>query len=258
AYGLQLPLLFQVDVKDASTALLVIAITLALPSAWMHVRLVKELPAVGDAGQLFRAHWSNGRALVLTAVLQWSSGNLFLLAAGGMLGASAMGALRMAQNLLGVLNVLFLALENSVPLNAARVLQEQGTRALAGYMGSALKRAAIPTVAVIAVLILFPGPLMGLVYGPEQYEHAWLLSAFAGSYLFVFLGTFLRFALRTLDRNRAILLGYIVTSVFSLVTAKALVGHLGLPGVMIGLFSVQLINLLIYARSVRELWPWNK
>jgi O-antigen/teichoic acid export membrane protein len=162
----------------------------------------------------------------------------------------------MAQNLVGLLHVLFLALENRVPLEAARIRHGQGDPAMLAYMRRMALQAALPTVLLLVMLVLFRQPLLELAYGTGHGEASWVLVAFAALYLLIFLGTFLRFTIRTLQRNQVILLSYVITTVFSVVAAQPMVRYFGLAGVMGGLFIVHGINITLYINSIKHELAW--
>ena len=96
-------------------------------------------------------HWQFGRWLAASKAMEWASGSLFLVAAGVLLGAGAVGALRAAQTLLGVTHILFQGLENIVPVQAAQRYHEDGLRALLRYLrrSGALLLAATAGVALV-------------------------------------------------------------------------------------------------------------
>lgn len=259
AYGLQVPLVLlapQLGLVEVADHLLLIAASLAVPAAFMHLWLLRVSGHAMALRSVVDQHWRHGRYLLATAVLQWSSGNLFLAAAGALLGPAAVGVLRMAQNLVGLLHVLFLALENKIPLEAARIRHGDGSAAMLRYVRRAAIQASVPTVAVLVVLVAFRAPLLELAYGVNGAAAATVLVAFAGLYGLIFLGTFLRFAVRTLERNRVILWSYVITTVFSLLAAAPLVHAYGLAGVMAGLFIVHAINLALYYNSIRHELTW--
>ncbi|NIP32882.1 MAG: hypothetical protein GWN62_25785, partial [Aliifodinibius sp.] len=72
--------------------------------------------------------------LIATAVLQWLNGNLLIVSAGALLGTAAVGALKAAQNLMGVTHILFKGLDNIVPVRAAQHHRAGGTEDLMRYL----------------------------------------------------------------------------------------------------------------------------
>lgn len=55
--------------------------------------------------------------------LQWGTGNLFIIMAGTPLGPWAVGVIRIMQNTMGLFNVLFIFLENVLPINFANIFK---------------------------------------------------------------------------------------------------------------------------------------
>ena len=194
-----------------------------------------------DFALVFQKHWKFSRWLIGTSLLQWFSGNFFLLAAAGLLSPAAVGAIRILQNIIGVLHVFFLTLENRIPLQAASILQERGTAKLAAFLQRFIWKGALVT-AVLAVGIAFFGkPIMQLIYGGEHTQYAYLLYGFAILYILVFVGMGYRFAIRAIENTRIIFIAYVASSAFSLIMAKPLLSHWGIDGVLIGLIATQLI-----------------
>jgi O-antigen/teichoic acid export membrane protein len=259
AYGGQLIAIrtsMELGSPSVTQAFGLIALAMGVPAVVAHILLLRALPPPMALRTVARWHWEQGKHLVGSMVLQWSSGNLFIASAGALLGPAAVGVLRMSQNLVGLLHVLFLALENRVPLRAAAIQHLHGRSAMLRYISRTARLAALPTAFVLLVLALFSRQLLELVYGETGRDGAWVLPAFAGLYVLIFLGTFLRFTIRTLERNKVILLSYVVTTAFSVLAAGPMVARYGLGGVMAGLFIVHALNLTLYLVAIRSHMPW--
>ena len=91
-----------------------------------------------------------------------------------------------------------------------------------------------------------------LVLGHDFVQYAYLLRWYAALSILTFLGMPLGVGLRSIERTRSIFLGYVAGAVFSLVAAYPLIKVYGLMGVMVGLFSTQLLLLGIMAISLRR------
>ena len=79
-------------------------------------------------------HFEYAKWLIGTALLQWLCGNFFIIAGGGILGTAAVGAIRIAQNVIGLTHVIFLAMENIVPVYAAKRFKAGGIRSLYQFL----------------------------------------------------------------------------------------------------------------------------
>src|ERR1035441_1129732 len=73
-------------------------------------------------------HWRVSRWLTGSALLVWTSSNIFLLSAPVYYGAAAAGVLKASQNLMGVTHVWFQGLDNIVPVETARHLRKGAHR----------------------------------------------------------------------------------------------------------------------------------
>jgi O-antigen/teichoic acid export membrane protein len=185
--------LFQTARMDSTGALWTIA-ALAFLSV-----LVFGSTAVGGHGwdrdafrAIVRRHWHFSKWLTGSALIQWATGNLFVVAAGALLGAWAVGALKAAQNLTGVAHILFLGLENIVPARAARLFRNNGKQALRGYLWRVIIYGELVTGGIAGVMFVAPEFWLALVFGDEYRGYGYLLQWCAIINLMVFLGFPLR------------------------------------------------------------------
>ncbi len=194
----------------------------------------------------FWQHYHYAKWLLGTAVLQWWSGNYFLLAAAALLGPLALGAIRMVQNMMGLLHVLFIAMENLVPLRAAQQYDRGGLPALKKYLWMITWQVGALTAVLLTLIAFFAEPLLGLLYGAEQRGYYEVVLGFCLIYIFIFSTHPLRFALRTLGDTQPIFWAYVWGSAFSLLSAYPLVRAWSLYGVLTGILLTQLLSLGVY------------
>jgi len=197
--------------------------------------------------QTAREHYHTSVWLLGTSLVQWFSGNYFLVAAAGSLGAVAVGALRMAQNMVGLCHVLFLAMENIVPVEAARQFLSDGEGGMFRYLRRAGIWVGIPVVGLLLSLTAASPWLIGWLYGADYQPFAYLVAAYSAVYLLGYLATLLRFALRAMQFTLPIFVGYSASATASLAVAYPLVRLWGITGTMAGLFGAQLLILGVYA-----------
>jgi O-antigen/teichoic acid export membrane protein len=190
--------------------------------------------------------WQYARFLVYTSILQWFSGNLFILFAGLLLGPVSLGVVRIAQSIMGVFNVFFLALENIVPLKAAYIKVEN-EKMLIPYFKKTTLKFAVPVVGVALCLALFDKEIISFVFDQNLDRFGYVIIAFAALYLLVYLNTMQQFFIRTIQSNHIIFKSYLVASIFGILFSKLMISHWGLSGVLIGLFISQiLVNTVNY------------
>jgi O-antigen/teichoic acid export membrane protein len=212
-----------------------------IPSVLLGIFLLKWKWVTGpEMKSALQKQLHHGKWLLLTALLQWWTGNSFIVAAGMLLGVTSFAALRLAQNIFGVLNVLFQAFENYVIPNAARIYKKS-----AGDLQPYLKIVSIKTAAlvipVLLVVIFFARFIFYIAGGAQYTSYAIILQGMSVLYLVIFLGYPVRIAIRVLLMNKSFFTGYCVTAVFSLLAAASFIRCWGVGGVIAGLAINQLL-----------------
>lgn len=259
-YGAQFTLFFYLFTNEHGT----VANTVYVIAACALLGLVaagRQLPLPSWRSDRIRStaerHWNMSRWLVPSALMQWTSGNFFTLAAGVLLGPATVGAMRAAQNLMGVTHVFFQALDNWVPVRASRIQAQQGmvglhrfTRKLLLIIGG------ITTLAALALAM--PAEFwLALLYGDEYASYGWLVACYGVAYVLMAMNAPIRYAFMALENTRPMFVGYLAATVFSLVGVYPLIEYFGLAGVMIGIVATQLFLASGLLWSVRELEFWS-
>lgn len=185
--------------------------------------------------------WKFSRWLIGNSMLQWLTGNYFLIMAGALLGNSALGAVRLGQQLMGILNVFFLAMETQVPVVAARIFHHDGLKNLQTYLLSVLTKGGGVVLLVIVAILILATPLTTLVLGNEYDAYVNVVRGFAIINLLIFVGVILRFYLHTIEMTNVIFYAYSISSLVGLFIAKPMVETWQIPGVVGGMFLIHLI-----------------
>ncbi len=187
------------------------------------------------------------------AVLQWFSGNYFILATGAILGVSVLGGIRIVQNIMGFTHVFLIALENLLPVPAAIEFKRNGTKGLTLFLQkSAIKYGAIFGFILLG-LSLCAKPLIYYLYGSEWLSFSHLIPLFCLVYLLVFVGFILQTALRTIENTKALFAAYVATCIFSFCFANYFIQQFELIGLIAGLFITQSICIFIYLLNLKPL-----
>ncbi|MEZ0486658.1 hypothetical protein [Fibrella aquatica] len=238
----QLLLLFAFSQQNALTlpvALWIIGATF-VPSILLGTFWLKPGRFRAENGQLvWEKHRQQGGWMLLSALTQWLAGNFFIVAGGWWLGAAALGALRLAQYIFGLLNVLLQAVENYVIPQAAQ--RAHVPTDLLTYLRSVLLKSLLGLLPVLLALTLGAEPLMAHIGGNDYRSFSYVMYGLSAVYLLVVCSYPLRILLRVRLLNKHYFTGYALTTVFSLSTATWLISGWGLKGVLAGLFFTQLI-----------------
>jgi O-antigen/teichoic acid export membrane protein len=256
SYVTQLPLLWwMAERKELSiaSALSVIALTSFLAVLAAMFWFEKLQFSRGMMRTVAVRHWKIARWLTPSAVLQWSSLNVFMISAPIYYGPAAAGALRACQNIVGIAHIWFLGLDNVVPVEAARRLHENGLDASLRYLWRTLLRWGLVTFAFMLVIAVGASFWLHLVYGARYAQFGYVLRLYGVLYLMVFIGGPLRAGLQAFEYTAPMLWSYIAMTVFAVIIAAPLAKFFGLFGVMLGLIATQLVfqSLLAVALVVR-------
>ncbi|MBV8436726.1 MAG: lipopolysaccharide biosynthesis protein [Silvibacterium sp.] len=189
---------------------------------------------------IFLRHWKISRWLAPSAFMQWSSGNLFVMAAPFYYGAAAAGILRASQNIVGVAHIWFLGLDNVVPAEAARRMHSKGLDASFDYIKQILWRWGLITLFFLALVALFPS-LWLKIYGAKYEAYGYILRLYALFYFVVFFAGPLRAGLQALEYTAPLFWSYLAMTGFSILFAGPFAKHLGLTGVMLGMTAAQIL-----------------
>jgi O-antigen/teichoic acid export membrane protein len=244
SYLPQLPLLFllhRAGSLTSATALWVMAGTsiLGLVPVWFWMEPVKFKWDAIKA--VFRRHWKFSRWLGAAALLQWTSSNLFVIAAPVYYGAAAAGVLKASQNLMGATHVWFQGLDNVIPVETARRLRQGGVPMMLAYTRSVLLKWGGLTLLFAIVMASAPGLWLRLVYGPGMAHYGYILRLYALLYVIIFVGGPLRAGLQALEFTVPIFWSYLAMTAFALSFAAPAAKWLGLSGSMLGLLGSQVL-----------------
>jgi O-antigen/teichoic acid export membrane protein len=199
------------------------------------------MPSSSDVFFASQLHVKDGKWMLSSALLQWTAGNFYVVAAGWWLGASALGALRLAQYIFGLLNVLLQAFEQFALPKAALLHQSPG--ALRKFLQKMFVQLLFVVAPVLIVLAVFGKQFLLIAGGSSYTAYSYVMVGLAFLYAGILVGYPVRIALRVLLLNKYYFFGYVLATAFSLITASFLIPAFGLTGVLIGMFLAQAILL---------------
>lgn len=233
------------DIKSPNLVLICLAWSY-LPSALYGIWLTKpKLKYLRESALYLHTHYTQGRWLVLTALVQWWSSNLFVVASGVFIGKQALGAFRLAQSLFGVINIILQTFENYALPEAAR-LYAHSTQSAATYIKHISRRVLPLFGAILLGLFLFSDQVIFLAGGETFKDYGFVIKGMSILYIFIFIGIPIRMAMRVKILNSHFFLGYLFSLVFSLISFNYLLSKWELNGAIIGLAISQIIVLAYY------------
>lgn len=223
-------LLFSTGDGRADEALLVVAGSAVIGVA----TLGGDFPSTSwrgiDISRTLLRHWNMSRWLLPSALMQWTSSQFNILAAGAMLGPGAVGVMRAAQNLMGVTHVLFQALDNWGPIRAAQIYRAQGLAGLRAFIRRLLFLTGSLTVLALLALALPAEHWMNLLYGPNYRAYGWVVVFYGLGYLLVAMGVPFIHAFVAMEKTRPVFCAYLASTMITLSCFYPLIEQLGIFG----------------------------
>jgi len=198
-----------------------------------------------------RSVWEFGRWQLGSAAVNWLSGYALILLAGVYLDVRAVGGIRAAQSLGGIVNVVLLSTENWLPARTTRVLTERGPAA----MNVQLRRLSLYGAGVVSVIILpvLIGPQfwMELLYGKRFGDYGVVLVAFALQSIPAAVATVLQAGLRSAGRTKQLFFAYVAGGGLGAVSGLMLISFFGLAGLAVSIVLTPCLVSAAYAWSLR-------
>ena len=233
--------LFRLTTLNTARVLWLIAVTSALAVVVGLFKIGRIASPSGLFAGITKNHWRFSKWMLASALMQWTSGNFFIIGAGGILGAAYAGALKAAQNIMGVSHIIFQGLENIVPARASHYYFQGGWTSLREYLKKVTYWGGACTAAIALLAWLFPEYWLHLLYGNEYQMYGYVLRWYAVIYLLIFLGLPLRAGLRAMEYSKAIFVSYCLMTAFTALTADFFISKMGLVGATAGILGTQII-----------------
>lgn len=238
-------ILFQTGRIDTAAILWVIAISAGL-ACLTTLDLLRTFDwTMSSFIEIVGRHWESSKWLTLSALMQWLSGNLFVITAGSLLGTAAVGAIKAGQNIMGVSHILFQGLENLVPIKASKILHENGALSLQRYLKKITIFGSVATLFIALFFSFKPEFWMTLFFGEEFSGYGFLLRGYALIYVCTFFIMPIRIFLRSHERTFPIFISYIVTTVVSILLSVPVISSFGLRGVIYGTLVITIVSILV-------------
>ena len=195
--------------------------------------------------QIWDRHWQFSKWLLPSAIMFWMTSQAFLVMAGIVLGAAVTGSVKVALSITGILNILLLALDNFAPAQAARAWHEGGRVALCHYVARLARLTALLIAGIVALLIVDPGYLVGLLFGQQYEGSAYLVRWFCAPAVVYGMNTVLVIWAAAMEKTRPIFMSYAIATAFTLMAAYPLTHYGGLAGVALGSLVVEIIRMIV-------------
>jgi O-antigen/teichoic acid export membrane protein len=207
-------------------------------------------PALSALPRQWRfARWTAGAAL-----MEWGSGHLIVIVAGGILGPAAVGAIRATTSVFAPIQVLQQALNNVVPVRASALFAEHGKPALLHYL---LRVSSVGGLACMVILVTgaaFPSEILQLLYGPDYTGYGYLVHWWIAIYVAGLLQFPIGTALCAVEFTKPFFISICCEAVFGILLAWFLPRWLGIDGVMLGILVTRALPVLVLGWFLNAWW----
>ncbi|GJD60764.1 lipopolysaccharide biosynthesis protein [Methylobacterium frigidaeris] len=213
---------------DAARLVEVLALTAFLTT--LPALLGRAAPGRRHLAVATRRHWQMARWLLPVVFVTFGQEQLVWILAGGVLGDEALGGLRAAQYLVGLVLLTLAATENVVPTGAGRAYDTGGEAALRAYLIGVTRRLGVP-VGLLLALVALPAELwLRLVFGAPYAPYAPSLRWLALGVVFIFLRDMAAQIFRARRRTDVIFRAFAVSFAVSLALIQPLITRYGATG----------------------------
>tara|TARA_B110000093_G_C12848319_1_gene358209 strand:- start:192 stop:956 length:765 start_codon:yes stop_codon:yes gene_type:complete len=195
--------------------------------------------------ETIRENWVIGKWMLLTSLLQWFSGNLWVVNAGLILGPYMLGVIRACQTLLNISNIIFQSIENIIPRKTSKKFNLGGVKEMKLYLKKFTQKGFI-IIALITLLIIINAKfLLNIIYGVEIANYHQILIFISIIIPINFLQYAPTYGLRTLGKTKPIFIAFLFSSIFSLLSSKLIITYFDIEGFIFGLYATQIIIVCI-------------
>lgn len=197
--------------------------------------------------------------LVGSSTVQWFSGNTVVVAAAAIMGPGVVGAIRAAQNIMGGLNVLLLAIENFVPIRAKLILNANGVKNMSAYLFKVFCVKVLFVIVCFFLFFLFNKEIILLLYSEEFIQYQWFIMAYLLVYVFVVANAVLKIWYRTIKKTAYIFFADGLSAIFSVASAYFLVEFYQAIGVLMATYlAAAAITVILFLFSMTLYKNWEK
>jgi O-antigen/teichoic acid export membrane protein len=203
-----------IPINSLRDILLIVGIAYC-PALIMFLNAFVHAPFDDATTRLLRFSFWDAKWRLGVSSLQWFSGNFIIVAASTIGGPLMAGSIRMAQNVMGILNVVFLAVDNYFPSVLMTIYMKSGQEKVTDYVKKFTLKAGLVMGCVLTGLFVTAHWLIPLLYHTTEALPILILQCFCVLYMLIFLGYPVRYLLRIYRLERYLFVGYVLSAIFS-------------------------------------------
>ncbi len=202
----------------------------------------------------WRRNWAFGRWILGGTIANWISVEFYPVLTAGMISFAAAGAYRALQNLVAPIHLLLRATDTFLTPRAARTYHAHGLPALARILRLTYLILGVPVLGLLTMAVLFPEPLLRLLYGETYLAYSDGVALMALFYALWFAYWPLQTALKATRLSRPIFIANLAAILAMFTAGIWMIQRWGVYGTIAG----QALNSLIVATILWGAWTIAK
>jgi O-antigen/teichoic acid export membrane protein len=195
-------------------------------------------------------NWSFGRWILGSSLAGWIAVEFYPVLTAGMISFAAAGAYRALQNLVAPIHLLLRATDTFLTPRAARSYDLNGREALRRTLRIIYLVAGIPILGVLGIALLFPAPLLRLLYGETYVAYSGSMTLMVIFYALLFAYYPLQTAFKAARQSRPIFIANLAAIAAMFTVGIWAIYHWGVEGTIAG----QALNALIVTMVLWGMW----
>jgi len=204
----------------------------------------------GNLRDTWRKNWGFGRWILGGTIANWVSVEFYPILTAGMISFAAAGAYRALQNLVAPIHMLLRATDTFLTPRAARLYTTSGRKALNHNLSLTYLMAGIPILGLLFIAVLFPIPLLRLLYGETYVSYSSGMVLMAVFYLLWYAYWPLQTALKAARLSRPIFVANLAATMAMFTVGIWMIFKWGVYGTIAG----QALNAFIVAVILWTAW----
>ena len=198
-------------------------------------------------------NWKISKWITYATIFQWYSSNVWILSVGSLLGPFYVGVIRACQSVINIANLFFQALENYLPSKISEIYMLNKKKNLKNFYNKITKKGIVLTFILSLFIALFSKQILTIIYDDTLTEYYWFLSILSFILPIIYLQFPLNYLFRTLAKTKPIFIAFLFSGLFSLFANNYLILSFNLFGFLLGIFSVQVIILIILYTYIKKI-----
>lgn len=187
--------------------------------------------------------WLFAKWLLFGLIFSWFNGNYIFYLTSFALGNKEVGAIRAAQNIIGITHIFFQLIENILPIKLSKYLKKN-KKIFFNYFFKFSSFINLMILLIVIIIAIFADDLILLVYQSLDENIRLCLLMFLPIYLSLSMTTILRAALKSFEKTESIFRANFYGAILILLTSYYFVNTFKIFGSMLSLILVNLIIML--------------